>query len=185
MIVDHRSMWRKTQIPTYIVSWLYVKVSLYQFMWTKCMPCVFLNGFSLFFVPSLFQLLYQWTWVTLGSGIHKTPRSLKPFPLFLISQFCPPFYIWDLFTLISLLSANKDPQAGRFGHISPESFSFLCLSDLRSGLTGWHLFIRYIFKSRLSGHSPFSCSSGLWSLFFFKVTKTCFRICFLTPWVRV
>lgn len=75
MIVDHRSMWRKTQIPTYI-------------------------------------LLYQWTWVTLGSGTHKTPRSLKPFPLFLISQFCPPFYIWDLFTLSVFCRPTKIHKLG-------------------------------------------------------------------------
>lgn len=55
-----------------------------------------------------------------------------------------------------------------FGHISPESFSRLCLVDLWSGLTGWCLFMRFIFKSRSSVHSLFFMFiRALWSFFFF------------------
>lgn len=132
-------------------------------MQTKLMAC-FLNGSTSFLVYGLSQLLSQWTWVTLRRGTHKTPRSLRPFPLFLIQQF---FVLPFTFGTFLLSQSSVGQQRARSRDIGPPSSRKL-LSSLPhgpvSGLTGWRLFM----SRGLSGHSLFfMLIRALWSCFFF------------------
>lgn len=121
MIVDHRNMWRKTQIPTYI-------------------------------------LLYQWTWVTLRRGTHKTPRSLRPFAPFLIHKclFCLFFVLHFTFGTFLLYQSSIDQQRStQAGDICPPSVQKVhssLLMDLRLDL-------------QAAAYLCFTFSRAVWAIF--------------------
>lgn len=108
--------------------------------------------------------------MTLRSGAHKTPRSLRPFPLSLIQQgfcFCPSFYIWDLFTLSVFCLPTKSDQLGCLATLvqkaSLVSASWTCGLDLQADV---YLCVSFSRAGRVA-IPCFSCSSGLSDLFFF------------------
>lgn len=119
-----------------------------------------------------FQLLYQWTWVTLRRGTHKTPRSLRPVrslsdpQVFILFMFLSSLLHSGPFYSISLQSTNKrSTQAGDICPPSVQKASVFSAHGPASGLTGCRVFMLYVCQSRLS---PFSYSSGLFFLFLLR-----------------